>query len=234
MNQQSILIVEDEPHLGSTLKEYMEMKGHRTHWASSKKEASKLFKDHGPSVVLMDVQLPDGNGFNLAKEFRSQRKDFALLFLSAQNDPSSRLKGLEMGAEDYITKPFELREITLRLERILKFRRDLLTLKNEISHGPLKIHFSQYEVMDAQGRNIPLSHKECEILKYLYSRQEEAVNREDIIHHIWEENEHPSTRTVDNYIVKLRKWCETDKAQSLRIQSIRGVGYKLTVRGDSS
>ena len=234
MNQQSILIVEDEPHLGSTLKEYMDMKGYQSHWASSKKEALELFHYHGPSIVLMDVQLPDGNGFNLAKEFRSLRKDFTLLFLSAQNDPSSRLKGLEMGAEDYITKPFELQELTLRLKRILKFRKDVLSFKNEISHGPLKIHFSHYEVIDAQGNNIPLSHKECEILKYLYSRREEAVNREDIIHHIWGEHEHPSTRTVDNYIVTLRKWCETDKAQSLCIQSIRGVGYKLSIQGRPS
>ena len=232
MNQQSILIVEDEPNLGNTLKEYMDMKGHQAHWACSGKEAWELFLQNTPSVVLMDVQLPDHNGFKLANDFRSHRKDFALLFLSAQNDPSSRLRGLEIGAEDYITKPFELQELTLRLERILIFRRDLLALKNEISHGPLKIYFSQYEVVDAQGKKIPLSHKECEILKYLYSRPEEAVNREDIIDHIWGENEYPSTRTVDNYIVKLRKWCETDRTQSIRIQSIRGVGYKLTIQGE--
>ena len=230
---QSILIVEDEPNLGNTLREYMELKGHRAHWANCSKEAWRLFTQNPPSIVLMDVQLPDGNGFDLARDFRNQRKDFALLFLSAQNDPHTRLKGLEIGAEDYITKPFELRELTLRLERILAFRKDLLGAElDRIVHGSLEIHFAKYEVVDAHGKTIPISHKECEILKYLYSHKGQAIERDDIIGHIWGEDEYPSPRTVDNYIVKLRKWCETDVEENISIQSIWGVGYKLVVKGD--
>ena len=230
MAAQSILIVEDEPNLGNTLREYMDLKGHRAYWANCSKEALKLFLQNPPSIVLMDVQLPDGNGLDLARDFRGRRKDFALLFLSAQNDPQIRLKGLEIGAEDYITKPFELRELTLRLERILAFRKDLLGPElNGIIHGSLEIHFAQYEVVDAHGKKIPLSHKECEILKYLYSRKGQAVERDDIIEHIWGANEYPSPRTVDNYIVKLRKWCETDGGENISIQSIWGVGYKLNI-----
>ena len=232
MSQCSILIVEDEPNLGRTLCEYMEAKGHPAVLALCARRARDLFRENAPSVVLMDVQLPDGDGFELARSFRLERKDFALLFLSAQNDPASRLRGLEIGAEDYITKPFELRELTLRLQRILRFRRDLAGDRPIICHGALEIHFPCYEVVDASGNKWPLSHKECEILKYLYSQRGKVVSRHAIIDYIWGEDQYPSTRTVDNYIVKLRKWCETDSAHSIGIQSIRGVGYKLTIKGD--
>lgn len=230
MNERaSILIVEDEPNLGHTLREYMDLKGHRVDWASNRREAWKSFRQNTPSVVLMDVQLPDGNGLELARDFRAHRQDFALLFLSAQNDPPTRLKGLQLGAEDYITKPFELQELTLRLQRILVFRKDLLP--PTIAHGPLQIHLSRYQLIGAQGQRIPLSQRECAILRYLYSHREEAVQRDEIIDRIWGEDEYPSPRTVDNYIVKLRKWCETDREKNISIQSIRGVGYRLTVRG---
>lgn len=228
---QSILIVEDEPNLGDTLREYMEMKGYPTYLATNGCEARELFSQKMPSVILMDVQLPGDNGFVLARDFRSQNKDFTLLFLSAQNDPHSRVEGLEIGAEDYITKPFELKELTLRLERILDFRKDRLGL-SPITHGSLQIFFSQYEVRDAHGQIIALSHKECAILKDLYSHKGQVVSRDELISRVWGEEEYPSLRTVDNYMVKLRKWCETDKKGCLLIQSVWGVGYKLIVKED--
>ena len=225
----SILIVEDEPNLGDTLRDYMEMKGHQTYLAKNSHEARELFSRKSPSVVLMDIHLPGESGFVLARDFRSQCKNFTLLFLSAQNDPHSRVEGLEMGAEDYITKPFELKELTLRLERILAFRKDVLE-PDVIVHGPLQICFSRYEVRDANGQTIPLSHKECAILKELYFNKEQVVSRDNLISRVWGEGEYPSPRTVDNYMVKLRKWCETDEQKHLSVQSVWGVGYKLTIK----
>lgn len=225
----NILIVEDEPNLGSTLEEYLSSLGHHCFWAQSGADAKKLFRTQSPNLILMDIGLPDTSGLKLAKEFRTERKDFVLLFLSALNDPETKVEALEIGAEDYITKPFALKELLLRLDRILKTQANIESLPEEISHGDLKIWFKRYEVQDAHGEIHPLSQKECAILELLYKKQNTAVEREEIIEQIWGEDKFPSNRTVDNYIVKLRKWCETDKKNSIDIQSIRSIGYKLIV-----
>lgn len=225
----NILIVEDEENLGSTLQEYLSGLGHKCVWAKTGNEAKSFFKSNNPNLILMDIGLPDTNGLKLASLFRKERKDFVLLFLSALNDPETKVEALEIGAEDYITKPFALKELILRLDRILKTQTSFETLPEEITHGPLKIWFRRYEVQDAQGAMIALSQKECAILELLYKKQNEAIPREEIIEKIWGEDKFPSNRTVDNYIVKLRKWCESDPSHSIEIQSIRSIGYKLTI-----
>lgn len=225
----NILIVEDEENLGITLSEYLKGLGHDCVWAKNAKEARELFRDKKPGVILMDIGLPDGNGLDLAREFRKLRKDFVLLFLSALNDPETKVEGLEIGADDYITKPFALKELILRLNRIFSSQIEINKLPEEITHGNLKIWFKRYEVQDAKGNVITLSQKECAILELLYTKKNEAVDREEIIEKIWGEDKFPSNRTVDNYIVKLRKWCETDTTNALEIQSIRSIGYKLIV-----
>lgn len=224
-----ILIVEDEPNLGSTLEEYLSSIGHQCFWAQSGAEARNLNKLKNPNLILMDIGLPDISGIKLAREFREERKNFVLLFLSALNDPETKVEALEIGAEDYITKPFALKELTLRLDRILKSQANMETLPEEISHGPLRIWFRRYEVQDALGSVIALTQKECAILELLYMKNNSAVEREEIIEQIWGEDKFPSNRTVDNYIVKLRKWCETDENKSIEIQSIRSIGYKLII-----
>lgn len=225
--QESILLVEDEKNLGPTLQEYLEGKGHQCLLAKNAQSAKELFKKIRPSIVLLDIGLPDGSGLDLAKDWRSQRKDFVLLFLSAQNDPDTKLMGLEIGAEDYITKPFALKELTLRLERILENQKTLSKRPEVIEHGPLKIWFSRYEVQDAQGEIWSLTQKECAILELLYQNKGQVIQRDHIISVVWGEEAFPSTRTVDNYIVKLRKWCESDPQKNIQIQSVRGAGYKL-------
>jgi two-component system alkaline phosphatase synthesis response regulator PhoP len=225
----NILIVEDEINLGKTLSEYLAGLGHSCQWAKDVKSARILFAQHVPNVVLMDIGLPDGNGLDLARELRKSRKDFVLLFLSAMNDPETKVEGLEIGADDYITKPFALKELTLRLQRILSSQKKIEQLPEEIIHGPLKIWFKRYEVQDAEGNLLSLSQKECAILELLYTKKNMAIDREEIIEKIWGEDKFPSNRTVDNYIVKLRKWCETDANKNLEIQSIRSIGYKLIV-----
>lgn len=222
----AILIVEDEPNLGDTLSEYLTGHGHTCELARSAKQAREIFTTLKPTIVLMDIGLPDGSGLELAKEFRLSRKDFVLLFLSALNDPEIRVEGLEIGAADYITKPFALKELTLRLERILATHAET---SDELKHGDLEIRFNSYEVVAAGGEIIPLAQKECAILKLLYSKAGSVVAREEILDQIWGGDKYPSERTVDNYIVKLRKWCETDDNNSIVIQSVRGVGYKLSI-----
>lgn len=221
-----ILIVEDENNLGLTLKEFLDAKGFTSVWARDCMSARKLFND-SINVVLMDIGLPDGNGIELAQELRSQRQNFILLFLSAQNDPETKYNGLKMGAEDYVTKPFDIRELLLRLEKAQATHQKLSAHKKEIQLGSLSILFEQYQVIDAKGEVIDLAQKECAILQLLFANLNKAVSRDDIIERIWGEDAFPSNRTVDNYIVKLRKWIETDDSGRLAIKTVRGVGYQL-------
>lgn len=222
-----ILIVEDDNNLGDTLLEYLEAQGKSVTLAKSVKQAKECFSNFKPNIILMDIGLPDGNGIELAKLFRELRKDFSLLFLSALNDPETKVTSFEIGAEDYITKPFALKELTIRLDRILKFSVDIGRKEDEITLGKLKIWFKRFEVADANSNIISLSQKECAILKMLWDSKNEALTRDQIIDEIWGADKYPSSRTVDNYIVKLRKWCETDTSGKIEIQSIRSIGYKL-------
>lgn len=225
-----ILIVEDEENLGVTLYEYLEGIGYQVKLAQSVAEANDLFPIFEPHVVLMDIGLPDGSGLDLAREMRKEREDFLLFFLSALNDPDTKVEGLEIGAEDYITKPFALKELTLRLERSFQFKKSMNELPIEVSLGKLKIWFSKFQVKDALGEIINLGQKECAILELLYNSKGKAVGRDQIIASIWGEDKYPSQRTVDNYIVKLRKWAETDENHPLEILSIRGFGYQLNIK----
>jgi two-component system alkaline phosphatase synthesis response regulator PhoP len=225
-----ILIIEDEKNLGNTLEEYLSSIGYECKWAQSGEMTRAIFKNFEPQIVLMDIGLPDCNGLDLARELRVINKNFNLLFLSALNDPEIKVEALDIGGEDYITKPFALKELIFRLDKILKSKSQTLLLPEEITHGKLKIWFKRFEVQDALGNLINLSQKECAILELLYLKKNEAINRDEIIDSIWGTDKFPSNRTVDNYIVKLRKWCESDNDNSIEIISIRGIGYKLIIK----
>jgi len=193
--------------------------------------AMEYFNEKKPDVVLMDIGLPEITGLELAQKMR-KKSNFVLLFLSAYNDPETKLAGLEIGADDYITKPFALKELTLRLEKILKFQKIQAELPEEIKVGKLKIYFKSYRLVDAEDNEINLGQKECAILQLLFKNQNKVISREQIIDEIWGEEAYPSSRTVDNYIVGLRRFCDSDKSGQMAIESIRGVGYKLALKGN--
>jgi two-component system alkaline phosphatase synthesis response regulator PhoP len=228
----NILIVEDEPNLGDTLYDYLDSKGFNCKLETTISSAKERFlsNDFKAHVLLLDINLPDGNGLDLAKELREIRQDFVLLFLSAMNDPETKFEGLNLGAEDYITKPFDLRELNLRLNRIIENKLRFEKQLNEIQLQNLKIWFTRFEVEDANKNIIKLSQKECAILELLYENKNIVISRDEIIEKVWGENSFPSNRTVDNYIVKLRKWIETNNSNTIEISSIRGIGYKFKIK----
>ncbi len=229
MRKPGLLIVEDEANLGETLRDYFRGKGYDARWAANCGEADRLREEMGSGLdlALLDINLPDGNGLELARAWRSLRRDLVVVFLSAMNDPALRVEGLEIGAEDYVTKPFELKELTLRFERILKYRRQGEADPEEQSFGKLAFWPRRYEVRDGAGNILSLGQKEAAILQALLSRRGQVVSRDELIVDIWGEESFPTNRTVDNYIVKLRKWIESDPDGPLRLVSVRGVGYKI-------
>jgi two-component system alkaline phosphatase synthesis response regulator PhoP len=231
MSNLSVLIVEDEPNLGQTLRDYLRAKKFEVELAINCHDARIKFKDGIPAIVILDIGLPDGDGISLAREFRDKRKDCVLLFCTALNDPTLRVEGLELGAEDYITKPFELKELTLRLDRILKSRIVSQDNPEEYKFGKLIFWPKRFELQDASGIITPIGQKECAILELLILKKNEVVARDVMIESIWGENSFPTNRTIDNYIVKLRKWADSDPDSTVQITNVRGIGYKLELKG---
>ncbi|HXH76510.1 MAG TPA: response regulator transcription factor [Bacteriovoracaceae bacterium] len=231
MSKLPVLLVEDDPNLGQTLRDYLLAKKYTVELASTCKEARDKFSSMKPSIAIIDIGLPDGSGIRLAREFRKEKKDCVLLFCTALNDPTLRVEGLELGAEDYITKPFELKELTLRLDRILRNRQITLHNPDEYRFGKLIFWPKRFEIQDAEGIISPLGQKECAIMELLLERRNEVVARDEMIESIWGENSFPTNRTIDNYIVKLRKWADSDESAGFKITSVRGIGYKLEYKG---
>lgn len=232
MSQLPLLLVEDEPNLGQTLRDYLRAKKFKVELAASCAEARKLFDNVHPAIAILDIGLPDGSGIELAREFRKKRKDCVLLFCTALNDPTLRVEGLELGAEDYITKPFELKELTLRLDRILRTQDRIMVNPDEIRFGKLIFWPKRYELQDGNGAVSSIGQKECAILELLLEKKNEVVTRDEMIESIWGENSFPTNRTIDNYIVRLRRWADSAPGAELRITSVRGLGYKLEWKGN--
>ncbi|MDH4467229.1 MAG: response regulator transcription factor [Bacteriovoracaceae bacterium] len=225
----NILILEDEIALSATLSEYLSDKGLSCKVCHTCEEARNILAKEEFKIALLDIDLPDGTGLEIGTEMRKKNPQTIILFASAMNDPTTKLAGLEMGAQDFITKPFHLKELQMRLEKILGLQKLLTADIDEIKIGKLSINFASFLSQDAYGNKIHWSHKECSILKILYDAKGKVVTRDEIIDLVWGENAFPSHRTVDNYIVSLRKWAETDPNHSLVISNIRGVGYKLEI-----
>jgi len=226
----SILLLEDEINVGSTLKDRLILEGFDVSWAMNLKEAKDCLEKKRFSLALLDVNLPDGNGFDIGKIIRSRFAATAMVFLTAAGTPEDRIHGLELGAEDYVVKPFHFKELLLRIQNVLKriqfVNSSEVNAASEISIGKAKVRFHQYE-LTSENEKIHLSHKECALLKLLYEKRGQVVSRDEILNLIWSEHEYPTPRTIDNFILRLRKWVEPDLEAPAIIRSVRGVGYLL-------
>jgi len=226
-----LLVVEDDRNVGATLVERLCAAGYRVTLAESAERARQAWRAQPPQLVLLDVGLPDGNGFDLAVELRAAVPQSALIFLTAHGNPDDRVRGLELGADDYLTKPFHFRELLLRIQNCLKRAQDLAELPGEMRGvmriGRARVDFERFSA-EADGATHALTHKECAVLRLLASRVGKAVSRDEILDRAWSADEFPTSRTVDNFIVRLRRLVEPDADEPRVIRSIRGVGYLLT------
>jgi two-component system, OmpR family, alkaline phosphatase synthesis response regulator PhoP len=226
-----LLVVEDERNVAETLIERLRTCGYQVTRADSLAAARREVADGAFELALLDVGLPDGSGFDLARVLRERAPGTAIVFLTAHASAEDRIRGLELGADDYVGKPFHFRELLLRIQNCLKRAQELVQLPGEMRGqfriGRALVDFERFSAT-TDGHSQALTHKECAVLRLLSERVGKAVSRDEILDRAWSADEFPTSRTVDNFIVRLRKLVEVDAADPRVIRSIRGVGYLLT------
>lgn len=228
MQNPTILIVEDEENLGKTLLLNLELENYKVQLANNGNSALQLFNQHQKKLdlVLLDVMLPEINGFDLCAKFKMINPAVPVIFLTAKNQTSEKISGLKLGADDYITKPFELEELLLRIRNVIK--RTIKTGSSAFTFGKCSINFDTFEISDAKGEISTLSKREIGLLKLLTENENKVISRDQIIENLWSEKENSSSRTIDNYILGFRKYFEINAREPKHFHSIRGVGYKFT------
>jgi len=225
-----ILLVEDEEHLAETISFNLEMEGYVTKTVGNGAEAVKVFKGEKFNLVVLDVMLPELDGFGVCEQIRLYNAEVPVLFLSAKNTSEDKITGLKRGADDYMTKPFNLEEFLLRVQILIKrglSRSERAQIADTYQFGGNEINFVTYEVTGTGNKKQRLSKREIALLKLLIERKNEVVSREQILETVWGYDVYPSTRTVDNFILVFRKYFEADPKNPKYFFSIRGVGYKF-------
>ena len=227
----SILLVEDEENLHEALKLNLELEGYDVTSAFDGAAALNTVNKEYFDLIILDVMLPEMDGINVAETIRISNNEVPILILSAKNSSADRVLGLKKGADDYLTKPFNLEELLLRVHKLInknKKLQDRSTVGNTYSFGDNLIDFKAQEASTKSGQKIQLSKKETMLLKLLIENKNEVVPREKILQAVWGYNVYPTTRTIDNFILNFRKYFEDDSRNPRYFHSVRGVGYKYS------
>lgn len=223
----NILIVEDEPAMRMGLKDNLEFEGHTVEEAGDGEEGATKILNNTYDLVVLDVMLPKMSGFDVCKKVRSANNNTPIVLLTAKGEEIDKVLGLELGADDYVTKPFSVRELMARIKAILRRNPvDTTTNNSNCNIGRLSVDFGSYNAHEGDTE-VKMSHKEFEILHFLYDHRNELVSRYKLLEEVWGYDEKPTTRTVDNFIVRLRQKVEDNPNSPKIIITVHGSGYKL-------
>ncbi len=227
----SILLVEDEENLQEALKLNLELEGYSVTGVYDGAEALKTVQQEYFSLIILDVMLPEVDGITVCETIRLQNPDIPILILSAKNSSADRILGLKKGADDYLTKPFNLEELLLRVNKLIR-KSERMTARQPLPEvyefGKNKIDFKALEGFTFENKHVTLTKKEVMLLKLLIENKNEVVTREKILQAVWGYNVYPTTRTIDNFILNFRKYFEEDSRNPRHFHSVRGIGYKFT------
>jgi two-component system, OmpR family, alkaline phosphatase synthesis response regulator PhoP len=225
----SILLAEDEENLHEALKLNLELEGYEVTSAYDGAAALKALQEEYFDLLILDVMLPEVDGIAVTETVRINNNEVPILILSAKGSSADRVLGLKKGADDYLTKPFNLEELLLRIQKLIeknKKLQDKSSVGDTYSFDNNTINFKAQEAVNKQGEKISLSKKETMLLKLLIENKNEVVPREKILQSVWGYNVYPTTRTIDNFILSFRKYFEDDSRNPKFFHSVRGVGYK--------
>ncbi|MEM7448160.1 MAG: response regulator transcription factor [Myxococcota bacterium] len=227
-NPQTILLVEDDPALALGLVDTLEFEGFNVVHTRSGKDAVTLMSESPTDCVILDLMLPDINGYQVCEQLRAKHRSVPILMLTARSQEADKIRGLDVGADDYVTKPFSLGELVARIRAL--FRRATRSAPDPTE--PFMVGAAQVNpashTLAREGAVISLSFYEVEILKLLHEKQGQPVSRDDILDQVWGVEGNASNRTVDNFIVKIRKKIEPQPEKPRFIVTLYGVGYKMT------
>ena len=222
----TILIIEDDTSILRGLKDNLEFEGYKVLTETNGKEGLKLAFEKDADLLLLDIMLPGMNGYEICRKVKKRKPELPIIMLTARGSEMDKVSGLDTGADDYVTKPFSLPELLARIRAAFRRMEDKPDAPDEYSFGNIRLDFKKLKAF--RGNNeISLSAKEFEIMQYLISHEGEAIHRFDLLNEVWGYDAIPTTRTVDNFILDLRKKLERDPSKPVHILSVRGVGYRF-------
>jgi DNA-binding response OmpR family regulator len=222
-----ILIIEDEVEMANGLKDNFEFEGHEVAVSFDGESGIKSVYSFSPDLIILDIMLPAKSGFDVCRELRSNEITTPIICLSARGQEIDKILGLELGADDYITKPFSIRELLARVNAVLRrYETKPKKSKKEYKIGKLLVNFAKLTAANAKGI-VDLTFKEFEVLEYFVKNEGRIISRTELLDHVWGYENFPTTRTVDNHIAKLRKKIENDPMHPKHIFTVYGVGYKF-------
>ncbi|RPI01587.1 MAG: DNA-binding response regulator [Calditrichaeota bacterium] len=224
---EKILIIEDEINLAEGLKDNLELEGYSVITAFDGEKGLERAVAELPNLIILDVMMPKKSGFDVCRELRSRGFTMPIIMLTARTEEVDRVLGLELGADDYVPKPFSMRELIARIKAVLrrapgKKDKDIIIY----DFGKIKVDFEHYIAYDQSGAQIDMTFKEFEILKFFTQNSGRTISRDELLDKVWGYEIYPTSRTVDNHIVKLRKKIETDPENPKHILTVYGIGYK--------
>jgi DNA-binding response OmpR family regulator len=224
-----VLIIEDEPNMLEGLKDNFEFEGYEVHTASDGETGLSKLTTNAFDLIILDVMLPLKNGFDVCKQARKSGINTPVIFLTAKGEEMDKVRGLELGADDYVTKPFSLRELLARAKSILRRtaeKPNSPSNSNLQQIGKLSVNFSSNEAF-IESEAVKLSYKEFELLQFLHRNPNRVLHRDEILDKVWGLDNSVNTRTLDNFIVRLRQKVEINPEQPKVIITVHGAGYKL-------
>lgn len=221
-----ILIIEDDPAVSKGLEISLKKEKYETLIEEDGEKGYQTALKLKPGLILLDIMLPNKNGFDICKDLRLSGHNFPIIMLSAKAEEADKVIGFELGADDYVTKPFSVKELLARIKAILRRRSDIIIEFDKYTFGDVSLDFEKLEARKG-NKKIDLSLKEYEILKYFISKEGKIVTRNDLLDEVWGYENFPTTRTVDNYILMIRKRIETNPARPEHLLTYHSAGYKF-------
>ncbi len=221
-----ILAIEDDPAILRGLSDNLRFESYDVLTAADGESGYQMIRQKKPDLIILDLMLPKLSGYEICRKVRAEGIQTPILMLTARGEEADRVLGLDLGADDYVAKPFSIRELLARIRAILRRAEPAKVMPDELRFDDIEINFRSYEARKG-GSSLEMTRKEFQILRLLASREGEVVTRDELLNEVWGYENYPTTRTVDNHIAGLRAKIEADPAEPQRLRTVHGVGYKF-------
>jgi DNA-binding response OmpR family regulator len=221
-----VLVVEDDPAILRGLVDNFRFEGYEVYTAQDGEAGARQQRAHRPDLIVLDLMMPRLGGIDLCRQLRREGVQTPILMLTAKSEEADRVTGLDIGADDYVTKPFSVKELMARVRALLRRAQPQQDLPDSLKFSDVEVDFRRYEVRKS-GKLVEMTRKEFAVLRFLASRAGEAVTRDELLNEVWGYESYPVSRTVDNHVALLRSKLESDPSEPAHIRTVHGVGYRF-------